>query len=323
MCTAISYNNGCHYFGRNLDLEHWFCETVTVTPRYFPFRFHSKGHLEKHNAIIGIASVVNGYPLYYDATNEKGLSIAGLNFPGNAAYFPAQTMKLNLAPYELIPWFLGKYGSIKEMQQDISNLNILNIPFSNELPLSPLHWLISDKKSSIVLESTADGIHIYKNPINVLTNNPPYPYHLHNLSNYLNLTANEPYNRFAPNLNLNIFSRGMGAIGLPGDLSSASRFVRASFTLHNSIAERKEESSVSQFFHILGSVTQYSGCVKVGNGYERTLYTSCCNTNEGIYYYKTYENSAITAVKMHNCNLKCKCLYNFPIQKSQMIRYEN
>jgi choloylglycine hydrolase len=323
MCTAISYSNGSHYFGRNLDLEHWFCETVTITPRNFPFSFHSAPNLPTHNAIIGMASIVDNYPLYYDATNELGLSMAGLNFPGNATYFSPQSSKLNLAPYELIPWFLGKYASIAELADDLSKLNISNTQFNTELPMSPLHWLISDSRSSIVLESTADGLHIYENPIAVLTNNPPFPYHLHNLSNYLNLTACEPENRFASDLNLTVFSRGMGAIGLPGDLSSASRFIRAAFTLHNSVAETNEESSISQFFHILGSVTQQSGCVKVKDAYEKTLYSSCCNTDKGIYYYKTYDNSAVTAVRMHSCNLESKSLHTYPIRKRPTIIYEN
>ena len=323
MCTAISYSNGVHYFGRNLDLEHWFSEAVTVTPRKFSFSFHSESTIQTHYALIGVASVIDGYPLYYEATNECGLSIAGLNFPGNAAYFAPRSQKLNLAPYELIPWFLGKYASISEMRSDLTNLNITNIPFNDKLPLSPLHWLISDKSGSIVLESTPDGLHVYDNPINVLTNNPPFPYHLANISNYMNVTANEPQNRFAGGLPLETFSRGMGGIGLPGDLSSASRFVRAAFTLHNSVADADEESSVSQFFHILGSVAQQSGCVKVGDFYEKTLYSSCCNTEKGIYYYKTYHNSGLTAIRLHNCDLECKNLQCFPLRKDLSIHYEN
>jgi len=323
MCTAISYRNGSHYFGRNLDLEHWFCETVTVTPRNFPFAFRSGNSLDKHYAMIGIASVVDGYPLYYDATNEHGLSMAGLNFPGNAVYFPPDPAKQNLTPYELIPWILGKYKSVTDLRSFLPKLNITDLPFSDTLPLSPLHWMISDKHQSIVLESSAAGLQCYQNPIRVLTNNPPFPFHLQNISNYLSLTADVPTNRFAPSLDLQVYSRGMGGIGLPGDLSSASRFVRAAFTLHNSVAKPTEDEPVNQFFHILGSVTQQSGCVKIGKDFEKTLYSSCCNTDQGIFYYKTYNNSAITAIRLKNCCCDASELQTFPLRKEPAIFYEN
>ena len=86
MCTAISYRTKHHYFGRNLDLERGYGESVVVTPRNFPFQFRFLGNLEEHYAMIGMAAIVDGYPLYFEATNEKGLSIAGLHFPKNTFY---------------------------------------------------------------------------------------------------------------------------------------------------------------------------------------------------------------------------------------------
>ena len=88
MCTAISYKTKDHYFGRNLDLEYSYVESVTVTPRNYPFHFRKERDFPKHYAMIGMAYVQDDYPLYYDATNEKGLSIAALNFPQNAHYKP-------------------------------------------------------------------------------------------------------------------------------------------------------------------------------------------------------------------------------------------
>lgn len=323
MCTVISYKNKDHYFGRNLDLEHFFLETVTITPRKYKFSFHYLPELTDHFAMIGMASIIQDYPLYYEATNEHGLSIAGLNFPGNAVYFEPINGMINLAPYELIPWILGKFKSVQDVKTIIQNVNIAAIPFSKSLPLSPLHWMISDRSCSIVLESTSSGLQIYDNPVNILTNNPPFPFHLQNLANYINITAEQPQNRFSPNLNLAAYSRGMGAIGLPGDLSSASRFIRGAFVLHNSIAASNEDSSVSQFFHILDSVSQQRGCVKLGTEYEETIYSCCCNTNSGIYYYRTYDNSRITAVNMFHCDLAQSTLFSFPLNKTQSVLYEN
>ena len=116
----------------------------------------------------------------------------------------------------------------------------------------------------------------------------------------------------------------MGAMGMPGDLSSASRFVKAAFTRMNSVSGNSEEESVSQFFHILGSVEQQRGCVCLGEGkYEITVYSSCCNMDRGIYYYRTYENSQITAVDMHKEATDGKALIRYPMIKEQQIRYQN
>ena len=323
MCTAITFHTKDHYFGRNLDFEHGFGEVVTVTPRNFPFAFRCVEGLKTHYAIIGMAAVDNGYPLYYDGTNEKGLSMAGLYFPGNAVYLPERQDKDNITPFEFIPWILGSCADLLQAEEKLKNLNLVDIPYSSQFPLSPLHWIIADRKRSITVEPTAEGIKIYENPVGVLTNNPPFDFHMYNLAGYLNLTREEPVSRFAPDYALQPYSRGMGAMGLPGDLSSASRFVRAAFVKLNSVCKDTETASVSQFFHILGSVAQQEGCARVGNAFEKTIYTSCCNTNKGIYYYTTYENSQITGISMHNTDIDSTKLSVFPLITETQIRMEN
>ena len=165
MCTAVTYKTKDHYFGRNLDLEYSYMETVTVTPRNYPFAFRKMGRMETHYAMIGMAYVADGYPLYYDATNEKGLSMAGLNFPENADYKPFQDGKDNVSPFELIPWILGRCATVAEARVLLQRINLLNEHFSPELPLSPLHWILSDRECSITLESVKSGIKIYDNPV--------------------------------------------------------------------------------------------------------------------------------------------------------------
>ena len=173
MCTAATYTTDSFYFGRNLDYEFSYGDEVTVTPRAYPFALRCMGDFRTKYAMIGMAYVAGEYPLYYDAVNEKGLGIAGLNFVGNAVYHPAQDGKSNVAQFELIPWLLGSCATLAEVRTLLAKTNIVNIPFSEQLPLAQLHWLIADKTGSIVVESTADGLHIYDNPVGVLTNNPP------------------------------------------------------------------------------------------------------------------------------------------------------
>ncbi len=322
MCTAATYKTADFYFGRTLDNDFSYAEQVTVTPRNFCFGFKNGKTIKTHHAIIGMAYVVDGYPLYYDAINEKGLCMAGLNFVGNAHYFKPAEDKDNIAQFELIPWVLSQCESVKQAKELLGRINVTGEAFNKELPVAQLHWIIADKKQAITVESVEEGLKIYENPIGVLTNNPPFDMQMFNLNNYMSLSPLPPHNSFSTQLELNKYSRGMGAIGLPGDLSSQSRFVRAAFTKLNSVSERDEKSSVGQFFHILGSVEQTKGCCVLENGkYEITVYTSCCNADKGIYYYTTYNNRRITAVDMHRTNLNSSELITYPLVTDEQINY--
>lgn len=324
MCTAISFNSDDHYFGRNLDLEYSYHETVTITPRCYPFHFRHVSASEQHLAMIGIAYVNKGYPLYYDAVNEAGLGMAGLNFPKNAVWQPYDATKENVSPFELIPWILSFCETVDEACAALQRVNPLNEAFSDALPLSPLHWLLADATRAVTVEFRADGLHLHDNPVGVLTNNPPFEFQLFHLANYLKLSKEPPQNTFSSEVELEAYSRGMGALGLPGDLSSASRFVKAAFTKMNSVCAPNEAESVAQFFHILRSVAQQRGCVHLGGGkYEYTIYTSCCNTRAGIYYYTTYENQAIHAVHLHSEALDSAELINYPLLKSPLFLHQN
>lgn len=324
MCTAVTYQTDHFYFGRNLDLEYSYCESVSITPREYPLNFRTEKTLQRHYAMIGMAYVVDGYPLYYDATNEKGLSVAGLSFEGNACYFPPAEGKDNITPYELIPWVLGRCADLRQAREGLKRLNLLDDAFRPELPLSPLHWIVADKTGCLVVESMEDGLHVHENPVGVLTNNPPFEMQMLRLGDYMGVSAHPAVNRICPGVELKQYSRGMGGMGLPGDLSSPSRFVRGAFVRNHALAGSSEGECVSQFFHILGSVEQQRGCVQLEDGaYEITVYSSCCNTQRGIYYYKTYENSQITGVDMHKEDLDGAQVVSYPLRREQQIRMEN
>ena len=324
MCTAITYQTKQLYFGRTLDYECSYGEQVTITPRNYPFDFRHAGPLHAHYAIIGMAHVADGYPLYYDAVNEKGLCIAGLNFVGSAVYAQPEAGRTNIAQFELIPWLLGRCATAAQAREELNRLNLTGTPFSAALPAAQLHWLLADETEALTVESTADGLRVYDNPASVLTNNPPFEQQLFNLNNYRQLSPRQPENRFSEALPLRLYSRGMGALGLPGDLSSMSRFVRAAFTRLNAVCDGTEQGSVSQFFHILGAVEQQRGCCEVEAGqYERTIYTSCCNARSGVYYYSTYDNRCLTAVGLHRENLDGSALVAYPLVTEQQILRQN
>lgn len=324
MCTGATYKTKDFYFGRTLDYEFSYNEEVTITPRNYPFCFRNMGTMMKHYALIGMAYVAEDYPLYYDAVNEKGLGMAGLNFVGNADFKEKTKEKDNIAQFEFIPWVLGQCSTVREARVLLEKINLVKTAFSKELPLAGLHWMIADAYEAVTVESVKEGLKVYDNPVGVLTNNPPFDEQMFQLNNYMQLSPKSPQNNFSDKLLLHTYSRGMGALGLPGDLSSQSRFVRAAFVKMNSVSGDTEAESVSQFFHIMGSVDQPRGCCDVGGeSYETTIYTSCCNADKGIYYYTTYDNHQITAVDMHRENLEGAVLIRYPLIYGEQIKWQN
>ncbi len=325
MCTAISYKTKDHYFGRTLDYERSFGEEVVVCPRKYPFHFRYEKEMGEHYAMIGMAHVEGGYPLYYDAANERGLCVAGLNFVESTRYATVLSKnKTNILQFELIPWLLARCASADEAVSVLEGMNLLGEPYNDKLPTARLHWLIADRDRAVVAESTEEGIRIYEDPVGVLTNEPPFPVQLFGLNDHMGLSPKVAENRFSSSLKLSPYSRGMGAIGLPGDLSSRSRFVRAAFARMNSVSEEGETESVGQFFHILGTVEQVRGlCELEDGGYEMTVYTSCINADKGIYYYTTYGNRQITAVDMRRENLNGERLCRFLLIENEQIRKQN
>ena len=298
MCTCIFIKSENSYFGRNLDLDYSFNEKVIITPRNFPLTFRKEKTITSHYAFIGMGTMIDNYPLYAEATNEKGVSIAGLNFPENAYYFKYCKGKENYAPFELPLIILARCKNIKEVKNLCNNLNIIDVCFSKDVKNTPLHFMISDKNESIVLESTKDGLRIYDNPFNVLTNNPPFSYHKENIKNYLNISNESPINTISKTVEIKTYSFGQGGFGLPGDFSSSSRFVKAFFVKENLILKNNETHNVINFFKCLESVSMPLGAVKIKNEYEYTRYSSCINLDKGIYYYKTYYNPNIYQINL-------------------------
>ena len=304
MCTAIVFGDKNRYFGRNLDLEMGFNESVVISPREFPYKYRYATCDGAHYAMMGTATVRQGYPLFYEATNERGLSMAGLNFVGNCHYSDKVRKDcINLCQFELIPYILGNSATVEQARRVIERLNLVGERFCEELALPELHWMLSDSNECAVLEITESGVRLYDNGFCVLTNNPPFEFHKMNVSMYQGLSCGAPDPKFCDRTRFDTFSRGMGAFGLPGDWSSPSRFVRAAFVRANARSLWDDEScpdacAVHQFFHILDSVGMVDGCVAVGDKNEYTRYSCCCDTEKGIYYFKTYYDPRVRCVKM-------------------------
>ncbi|MBQ8141278.1 MAG: choloylglycine hydrolase [Clostridia bacterium] len=299
MCTAISIYGASKLFGRTLDLDLSYWESVVITPRNFRLRLLYEKEFDKHLSILGVAAIQNDFPLYYDAVNEAGLAMAGLNFPKNAVYLKQKKSMYNVASFELVLWVLGQCKNVREAAELLKNTNITPDSFSDDLVSTPLHWMIADRERSIVAEPTSGGITIYENDIGVLTNAPAFSYHITHLSDFMNISSSTPSNNICPSTELDVYSRGMGAIGLPGDFSSASRFVRAVFAKEHTSAALSKREEISRFFHIMDTVSVPCGCIRIDEGKSvRTLYTSCIDMDTLTYHFTTYGCRRIRAVRL-------------------------
>lgn len=321
MCTSILLNGKNPIFGRNMDLYYQIELSVVIMPRNHEIKFRSAGDMKSHYAMIGMGMVKDDYPLFYEAVNEYGLGCAGLDFPGNAYYTDVMDPeKKNISPFELIPFILSSCKSVAEAVALLEKTHITALDFSPDMPLSPMHWHIADSSGSFVFEVTKRGQIIYDNPIGVMTNNPSFDFHLSNLSQYMNLTAENPLSSFLEK-GIRPFSFGQGAFGLPGDFSSASRFIKAAFLVSNSDFE---ENDISQFFHILDSVAMVKGSVLTPDGnYDMTVYSCGVDLKKGIYYYKTFGNSRIQALSMKNVPLDGRELCVFSVDNVQNVQFVN
>ncbi len=320
MCTAISLKTKDRYFARNLDLDISYGEEVCVMPRAFPLVFRQAGEMPHHYAMMGMATVADGLPLYYDAVNEHGLAMAGLYFPGNAYYPSPREGKENIAPFELIPWVLGQCRALEEAKTVLSQLHLADLAYSDAYPTAPLHWMLSDHTGDMVAEFMKDGLHLYDNAAGVLTNNPPFDRQMDNLRQYHYLRRDNALVARESDLPYETYSQGLGAVGLPGDVSSMSRFVRAAFGRAYTVCDAAELSSVGQVFHLLSSVAFVRGCCKTDSGrWDITVYSACMNLSRGLYYYTTYGNRRITCVDMHATPLDGREVSRYPINMREDV----
>lgn len=328
MCTALTLKtkDGYHLFGRNMDLSYSFNQAVTLLPRGYEYRDRVTGTMKKNKyAIIGMASVIDDYPAFADAMNEKGLGCAGLNFPGYS-YFNEDTVdgKINLAPYDLILWILANFETVDEVAKEIQNVELVAVPINEKTPLPTLHWIVADKNgNSLVIEKTKERFSVCENPIGVLTNSPTFDWHMTNLNEYIKTTPIQPENRTWVGKELRPLGVGGGTNGLPGGFSGVDRFVRIAYLKSQQPESDRLETGISQFFHMLNNVAMPRGSVIADNLNDITIYTTCMCQEKGIYYYSTYDGYGISAIDMNKEDLDAKEIKRFDYNESLQIAYQN
>ena len=328
MCTALTLKtkDGYSLFGRNMDLSYSFNQAVTLLPRNYEYRDRVTGNMKKTKfAIIGMASVIDDYPAFADAMNEKGLGCAGLNFPGYC-YLEKDRVegKNNLAPYDFIIWVLSNFETVDEVLKEIGNIELVAVPINEKTPLPTLHWIIADKYGkSIVIEKTKEGLKVHENPIGVMTNSPTFDWHLTNLNEYMKTTPIQPEPIKWKDKKLEPLGVGLGTNGLPGGCSGVDRFVRIAYLKSKFSVSEDLLSGISQFFHMLNNVAMPRGAVISEGSDDITLYSSCMCQQKGIYYYSTYNNNGVSAVDMNKEDLDGNEIKRFEYLDKLNIIYQN
>ena len=308
MCTGVRFSDdqGNMYMGRNLDWSVGYGQKVVVTPRNYEYESAFLGKMKpRAGAIIGMAIVVGDKPLYFDCYNEEGLGIAGLNFPGYAAYEPKEVAgKTNVAAYEFPLWVVINFKTVDEVRKALAKVAIVAKPVNDQFPVSELHFIIGDGKQSIVVEYTKNGMEIFENAVDVLTNQPGYSWHQENLRNYMNLFPQMPPLVKWGKAELKPFGSGSVMRGLPGDFYSPSRFVRVAYYNTHYPVKTTEAENVSRLFHTLAGVAMIDGGAEMADGKcEITVYTGGYSAAAKTYYYSTYEDPAIVATPMSKFDL--------------------
>ena len=344
MCTAIGWQGRHFMFGRNLDLEYGFHERVTQVARGSLLRFAAMPPARTAYAMLGMAAEEGGFPLFAEAVNECGLCAAGLYFPHSARMRAAGDMRKGeraaeekaaaaediqgaegaaaeraaaagraVAPHEMVAALLARCADTRQARAFLQGAEVVSIPYKN-YPVPALHWLVADRYGCFVAEPAEGGLRLYDDPAGVLANEPPFPFQLHNLHAYRHLTAAEPACGFG--MPLKALYHGTGGVGLPGDATSPSRFVRAAFYRANSrpFAEAGEgegrgegedeadvaEQDAAQMFHMLSAVEMVKGGVLTEEGRPcYTRYACCIDADAGVYYLKRYGSLGAEKFTLH------------------------
>ncbi|EIF6168114.1 MAG: choloylglycine hydrolase [Clostridium perfringens] len=329
MCTglALETKDGLHLFGRNMDIEYSFNQSIIFIPRNFKcVNKSNKKELTTKYAVLGMGTIFDDYPTFADGMNEKGLGCAGLNFPVYVSYSKEDIEgKTNIPVYNFLLWVLANFSSVEEVKEALKNANIVDIPISENIPNTTLHWMISDiTGKSIVVEQTKEKLNVFDNNIGVLTNSPTFDWHVANLNQYVGLRYNQVPEFKLGDQSLTALGQGTGLVGLPGDFTPASRFIRVAFLRDAMIKNDKDSIDLIEFFHILNNVAMVRGSTRtVEEKSDLTQYTSCMCLEKGIYYYNTYENNQINAIDMNKENLDGNEIKTYKYNKTLSINYVN
>lgn len=301
MCTSLTYTNsrGDHFLARTMDFDLDFDARIMVMPRHYTVAGDAGTYTTQYG-FVGAGRQL-GHEMYSDGVNEHGLAIAALYFPSNVQYLedtPAD--KLGIAPQDFVAWALGNASSLTDLAAKVQQVALIDVPTEMLGGTPPLHFIVSDRTGQTkLLEPTSGDLHLIDDPVGVMTNSPRLDWHLQNLSTYGTLTNQE--RPLAPLMGKTLKTQGpgTGALGLPGDFTSPSRFIRTTFLKNYADQTTTIPGSLNLLQHLLNAVTIPKGVKLKDDGHsDYTQYRGYMSLTDLAYYLEPYDNQVLQGVTL-------------------------
>lgn len=341
-CTGISIKTQDNKFiqGRTIEYgESNLNSKLVISPRGKQYQsLTSEGKFEGHKwkakyGYVG-AAVINEL-FIGEGINEVGLNAGLFYFPhyGSLAKYSSKDAKKSIVDMQVVSWILSNFSTVEEVKEGIKKIKVVNIGYDEKgQPLPTAHWRVTDAKGgNIVIEIINGGeVKIYDNVVGVLTNSPDYEWQVKNLNNYINLYSGNATNYSVNNHEIFSFGAGTGALGLPGDITPPSRFVRAFYFLNTMKPAENADIAVNEGFHILNNFD-----IPIGVEYSKehqqyipkdipsaTQWTAISNLNDREFYYKTMYNSQIRKVDLKKIDFTKVKFQAMPLDREQKENIE-
>ncbi len=271
-----------------------------------------------------------GMPLIFDGLNEKGLAIGLFYFPTTAGFmrYNAGDARKTIAPWEMGSWILDNFASVEEVKANASKIVVAEVVFKDWGFVPPVHFVVHDASGkSIVIEYVGGMLNVHENPLGVMTNSPTFDWHMTNLRNYVNFSlTNVPPVQLGP-VKLVPFGQGSGMLGLPGDFTPPSRFVRAAAFSQSLLPSKTGAEAVLQAFHVLNNFDLPKGALREDEKDDHgniladyTVWTSANDLKAKRFFFRTYQNSQIRMVDLTKMNLDAKDITKFSMQDDEVIK---
>ena len=325
-CTGITLKSedGAFVYGRTLEFAQDLDSDLIIVPRGYTYTGSTpsgKSGLTWKVKYAFTAMNASIKPnLVADGLNEKGLAVGAFYFPGYAKFqtYEENFAKKTISPIEFPAWLLSKFATIDQVKKNINSCRVVDVILKEWSFVPPLHFFVIDKQGkSIVIEYMNNKVKIHDNPIGVITNAPAFDWHITNLNNFINMSCLGELPKKLGNLTLKPFGEGSGMLGLPGDFTPPSRFIRAAFLSKNVFVGKDALATVKQVFHVLNQFDIPKGTVCKSKDQKgmcgKTQWTSACDTNNIRYYVHTINNRTIRMIDLKKANLNAKEIVTVPI----------
>lgn len=332
-CTGImlKMKDGAIVHGRTLEFGTPVDTSIAVIPRGQAFTGQTpNGDGLKYTAKYGAVGIVAfGNPRLLDGVNEAGLAAGSFYFPTFAGYTAVtpENQGKGLSPADFPNWILTQFGSVDEVRKAVESGVVVIAPTVLEGwgPVAPpFHYVVYDKSgASLVIEPVDGKLKIHDNPLGVMTNSPSFDWHMTNLRNYIALNPRDVPPVKIDGETFKALGQGTGMLGLPGDFTPPSRFIRAAVFSATAMPAENAAKGVDQVFHILNNFDIPVGVSREtvqGVVYsDYTQMTVARDPQSLRYYYKTYDDQTIRMVDLKTFDLNAKTIRQVSTKSEQPV----